>query len=196
MPVQADVSVFGLGKLGASMLAAMAARGLRVIGVDVSAQVVDAVNQGRSPLEETGLDALLRANAARVRATLDYAEAVSSTPLSFVVVPTPSDERGAFSLECAAQCFYSIGKALRTKSAYHVVVLTSTVLPGSTRHGLLPVLEKTSGKVCGRDFGLCYNPEFIALGSVIRDFLNPDFYLLGEFDARSGAALAALHQRV
>lgn len=74
--------------------------------------------------------------------------------------------------------------------------MTSTVLPGATRYGLLPILEQESGKKCGRDFGLCYNPEFIALGSVIRDFLNPDFYLLGQFDERSGDALESIHRRV
>ena len=75
-----------------------------------------------------------------------------------------------------------------------MVVITSTVLPGSTRHGLIPVLEEASGKTCGPDFGVCYSPEFIALGSVIRDFLNPDFYLVGQFDERSGDYLEVAHK--
>ena len=193
---KADVSVIGLGKLGASMLAGMASRGLRVIGVDVSARAVEAVNRGEAPVEETDLDATIKAHSENIRATLDYTEAVADSPLSFVIVPTPSDERGAFSLQYAAQCFASIGRALRNKDAYHVTVITSTVLPGATRHGLLPILERESGKKCGLYFGLCYNPEFIALGSVIRNFLNPDFYLLGEFDSRSGDSLEAIHTRV
>jgi UDPglucose 6-dehydrogenase len=193
---QADVSIIGLGKLGASMMAGMASRGLKVIGVDVSPAAVEAICQGRAPVEETDLEKTIQANAGNIRATLDYTGAVHNTPISFVIVPTPSDERGAFSLEYAVQCFSAIGKALRTKNDYHVVVLTSTVLPGSSRHGLLPILEKESGKKCGVDFGLCYNPEFIALGSVIKNFLNPDFYLLGEFDRRSGDVLAAVHNRV
>jgi UDPglucose 6-dehydrogenase len=196
MMQKADVSVIGLGKLGASMLAGMASRDLNVIGVDVSPQAVEAINQGRASVEETDLDATIRAHADKARATLDYTDAVHNSQISFVIVPTPSDERGAFSLKYAAQCFASIGKALRTKDSYHVVVLTSTVLPGSTRYGLLPILEKESGKKCGIDFGLCYNPEFIALGSIIKNFLNPDFYLLGEFDPKSGDALAAVHNRV
>ena len=190
------ISVIGLGKLGASMVAGMASRGLRVIGVDVSEQAVEAVNQGRAPVEETDLDATIQAHAGNIRATMDYEDAVHNSNISFVIVPTPSDERGAFSLEYAAKSFAAIGKALKTKNDYHVVVLTSTVLPGATRYGLLPVLEKESGKKCGQDFGLCYNPEFIALGSVIKNFLNPDFYLLGEFDARSGDVLAAVHTAV
>ncbi|GHV13941.1 UDP-glucose 6-dehydrogenase [Spirochaetia bacterium] len=193
---KADVSVIGLGKLGASMVAGMASRGIKVIGVDVSPEAVTAVNEGRAPVQETDLDATIHAYRENIRATLDYADAVSHSPLSFVIVPTPSDQRGSFSLQYAADCFAAIGKALAAKPDYHVVVLTSTVLPGSTRYGLLPVLEKESGKKCGNDFGLCYNPEFIALGSVIKNFLNPDFYLLGEFDGRSGDVLAAVHNRV
>jgi UDPglucose 6-dehydrogenase len=121
---------------------------------------------------------------------------VVNSEISFVIVPTPSDSRGAFTLQYARHAFKSIGQALRKKSSYHVVVMTSTVLPGATRYGLLPILERESGKKCGPDFGLCYNPEFIALGSVIRDFLNPDFYLLGQFDERSGDVLEGVHRRV
>jgi UDPglucose 6-dehydrogenase len=194
--VNADVSVIGLGKLGSSMLAGMASRGLKVIGVDVSTQTVEAVNHGKAPVQETDLDTTIQEHRKNLRATQDYVDAIINTPVSFVIVPTPSDDRGAFSLRYAAQCFTDIGKALAMKDVYHVVVLTSTVLPGSTRYGLLPILEKESGKKCGKDFGLCYNPEFIALGSVIKNFLNPDFYLLGEFDRCSGDVLASIHSRV
>lgn len=190
------VSIIGLGKLGASMLAGMASRGLDVIGVDVNQHAVDAVNAGREPVQETNLGALIAEHKARIRATLDVDDAVANSDISFVIVPTPSDERGAFSLQYARYAFKSLGQALKKKSGYHVIVLTSTVLPGATRHGLLPILEQESGKKCGPDFGLCYNPEFIALGSVIRDFLNPDFYLLGQFDQRSGDALEQVHHRV
>jgi len=190
------VSIIGLGKLGASMLAGMASRGLDVIGVDVNPHAVDAVNAGREPVQETGLGEMIAAHKTHIRATLSAEEAVLGSDISFVIVPTPSDERGAFSLQYARYAFKSLGQALKKKSGYHVIVLTSTVLPGATRHGLLPILEQESGKKCGPDFGLCYNPEFIALGSVIRDFLNPDFYLLGEFDRRSGDALESVHHRV
>lgn len=190
------VSVIGLGKLGCSMLAGMASRGLDVIGVDVNPHSVEAVNAGREPVQETGLGEMIAAHKDRIRATLSTEEAVLGSEISFVIVPTPSDDRGAFSLQYARYAFKSLGQALRKKNGYHVIVLTSTVLPGATRHGLLPILEQESGKKCGPDFGLCYNPEFIALGSVIRDFLNPDFYLLGEFDQRSGDLLEQVHHRV
>ncbi len=187
------LSVIGLGKLGASMAAAFASRGYQVIGVDVLRQSVDAINEGRAPVGETGLNELIGANRIRIRATMSTVEAVTNSDVSFVIVPTPSDSRGAFSLQYAAHAFRELGLALREKSGYHLVVLTSTVLPGSCRHGLIPVLEKASGKTCGVDFGFCYNPEFIALGSVIRDLLNPDFFLVGEYDRRSGDTLESIY---
>ena len=191
-----NVSIIGLGKLGASMLAGMAHRGFNVIGVDISEAAVRAVNEGRAPVQETGLSEMIAAHKDRIRATLSHEEAVLGSDISFVIVPTPSDDRGAFELQYAQYAFRALGKALAKKEGYHVIVLTSTVLPGATRHGLLPALEEASGKKCGVDFGLCYSPEFIALGSVIRDFLNPDFYLVGEFDERSGAALEEVNRRI
>lgn len=190
------VSVIGLGKLGASMAAAFAERGLKVIGVDVNQRSVELVNQGRAPVQETNLDETIAKNKERIRATTSHEEAILNSDISFVIVPTPSDERGAFSLQYAEWAFKEIGRALAKKNDYHNVVLTSTVLPGSTRQSLLPVLEKESGKKAGKDFGLCYSPEFIALGSVINDFLNPDFTLVGEFDERSGSHLEEVYSRV
>src|SRR5262245_41310538 len=190
------ISIVGLGKLGASMAAAIASRGHEVIGVDVNHRAVDAVNAGDAPVQETGLQELIAANRARLRATMSQAEAVQGSELTFVIVPTPSDERGAFSLQYAAYAFREIGKALACKSAYHTIVLTSTVLPGATRHGLVPILEQHSGKTAGLDFGVCYSPEFIALGSVIRDCLNPDFLLIGELHPRAGDHLAACYAEI
>jgi UDPglucose 6-dehydrogenase len=189
-------SVIGLGKLGASIAAAVASRGHRVIGVDVLDASVRAINEGRAPVQETGLAELVAANAGRLRATLSVEEAVYESDISLVVVPTPSDRRGGFSLEYATAAFHAIGRALATKNGYHTVILCSTVLPGAMREGLLPVLEEASRKKCGPDFGLCYGPEFIALGSIIHDFLNPDFTLVGEFDKRSGDTLEEFYARV
>ncbi len=183
------VSVIGLGKLGASMVAAIASRGFEIIGVDVNKKTVDAVNEGREPVQETDLENYLTKYKDKIRATLSHEDAVLNSDVSFVIVPTPSDEKGSFSLQYAAWAFREISLALAKKNSYHTVVLTSTVLPGATRFGLLPILEKNSGKKCGRDFGLCYSPEFIALGSIIRDFLNPDFTLVGEVDEKSGDEL-------
>lgn len=190
------ISVIGLGKLGACMAAASAERGHHVIGVDLHAPYVDAINRGEAPVQEPGLAEMIERNRERLHATTDYEVAIAATDLTFVVVPTPSDERGAFSLEYAAQAFASIGRALRSKLTYHLVVLTSTVLPGGTRYRLIAELEAASGKRCGPDFGVCYSPEFIALGSVIHDYLNPDFTLIGEFDAQSGGLLEETYARI
>ena len=190
------VSIIGLGKLGASMAAAMASRGLHVIGVDVVPRAVDLLNQGKPPVQETDLGDYITLHRKNLEATTDHRHAILHSDITFVIVPTPSDERGAFSIRFAADAFRSIGEALREKKTYHTVVLTSTVLPGATRFGLLPILEEVSGKTCGKDFGLCYSPEFIALGSVIHDFLNPDLLLIGEHDTRSGDVLTRYYSRI
>lgn len=189
-------SVIGLGKLGASMAAAIASRGFDVVGVDVSKKAVDLVNAGHAPVQETDLEQTIAAYSSRIKATMSHKDAILNSDVTFVIVPTPSDERGAFSLQYAAWAFREIGRGLAEKGTYHNVVLTSTVLPGATRQGLLPILEAESRKKCGIDFGLCYSPEFIALGSVIRDFLHPDFTLVGEFDDRCGSNLEACYRDI
>lgn len=190
------ISVIGLGKLGSAMAAAIASKGFHVMGVDVNPQTVSSINAGRAPVQEPMLQELIRAHPDRLSATADFPSAIRSSDITFIVVPTPSDGNGAFSIEYAIKAFREIGRALREKNTYHLVVLTSTVLPGSLRFGLIPVLEKASDKICGRDFGVCYSPEFIALGSVIHDFLNPDFLLIGEFDKKSGDLLEEVYASI
>jgi UDPglucose 6-dehydrogenase len=190
------ISVIGLGKLGASMAAAMASRGFSVIGCDSNPRVVAALQEGRAPVVEPQLQELITAHRDRLRATTDIAVAVEQSELSFVIVPTPSDETGGFSIEYARAACEGIGRALATKSAPHHVALSSTVLPGSSRHGIIPAIERASGKRCGRDFNFSYTPEFIALGSVIRDFLHPDFTLVGEFDSAGGAEMEEFYHQL
>jgi len=190
-----SVSVIGLGKLGAPMAACFAARGFTVHAVDLNPQKVDAISRGVPPVHEPGLAELLAESGGRISATRDIEAAVNASDATFVVVATPSEPDGGFSLRYAIPTCESIGRALRTKSAYHVVVLTSTVMPGSTGGQIKAALERASGKRCGIDFGLCYNPEFIALGTVIRDFYYPDFLLIGESDTRAGDVLSEIYQR-
>ena len=163
------VSIIGLGKLGAPMAAVLAHKGNTVIGVDVNPAYVMAIQHGRAPVKEPGLSEMIQANRARLSATQDYHEAIQGTDVTFIIVPTPSGPDGTFSLRHVMAAVEKIGTALRWKNSWHLVVLSSTVMPGSTGGKLLPALEAHSGKTCGVDFGLCYNPEFIALGSVIRD---------------------------
>lgn len=191
-----NVSVIGLGKLGACMAACFASKGVSVTGVDLNPKYVEALNRGLAPVEETGLAARIDMGKGRLKAVAEYLPAILETEATFVIVPTPSDAHGGFSLRFAAPAFAEIGRSLRQKEGYHLVVLTSTVLPGATEREILPVLEKESGKKCGADFGLCYSPEFIALGSVIRDFLNPDFVLVGEHDAKAGALLEDFYKGI
>jgi len=186
------VSVVGLGKLGMPMIACFAQKGLHVIGTDLDRARVDMVNSGGSPVKETGLREMLAANKKRVRATVDMDTAVNSSDITFVVVPTPSGEDGSFSNDHVLDACQRIGVALIRKKKFHLVVITSTVMPGSMEGPIRGVLEEVSGKKCGQDFGLCYNPEFIALGSVIHDFMNPDFLLIGESDVKSGEVLSAV----
>jgi UDPglucose 6-dehydrogenase len=190
------VSVVGLGKLGACMAACFAAKGFEVVGVDVSPELVATLGAGRAPVPEPGLQALLDATDGRLRTTTRVAEAVRASDVTFVVVPTPSLADGRFSLDHVRPAARALGEALREKRGRHVVAITSTVLPGSIEFGVQPVLEAAAGRACGDDLGLCYNPEFIALGSVVRDFLNPDVVLIGEREPWAGDALAAVYARV
>lgn len=189
-------SVLGLGKLGSPLAACLASKGFSVIGVDVDPKVVESLNSGASPVFEPGLDELIKTHNERLRATDDTKAAVLGSEVTFVLVPTPSQPDGAFSLDYVLKAAEAIGAALKEKDAFHLVVLTSTVMPGDTESKFLPVLEKASGKSCGLDFGICYNPEFIALGTVIRDMLNPDMVLIGESDKRSGDLLESIYKQL
>ncbi len=188
--------VIGLGKLGSPLAACLAAKGLTVVGVDNDPRKIDAINQGQPPVHEPGLGELLAQTKGRLTAIADVATAIRQTDISFIVVSTPSDPAGGFSLRYVEPVCQAIGRALAAKNEYHVVCLTSTVMPGTTGGAVREMLEKASGKRVGADFGLCYSPEFIALGSVIRDFLNPDMLLIGESDARAGDLLQSLYAQV
>jgi UDPglucose 6-dehydrogenase len=178
------------------MAACLAAQGIDVVGVDHDPAKVELVRQALPPVHEPFLAEKLQAGRERISATLDIEDAVLKSQITFIVVSTPSDPSGGFSLRYVDPVCRSIGKALAQKNEYHVVCLTSTVMPGTTGGPVREVLERASGKNMGTDFGLCYSPEFIALGSVIRDFLNPDMLLIGESDARAGDVLAGVYAQV
>ena len=191
-----NISVIGLGKLGAPMAALLAGKGHTVIGVDLNRFAVDALNSGRAPVHEPELQEWIDRSRGRLSATTSYSEAVCRTDATFVVVPTPSEKDGSFSLRYVISAVESIGVALSQKTSFHLVVLCSTVMPGSTEQVVVPTLEARSGKHCRKNFGFCYNPEFIALGSVIRNMSNPDMVLIGESDEESGEMLADIHKTI
>jgi UDPglucose 6-dehydrogenase len=188
------VNVVGLGKLGAPLAAVLASRGFSVIGLDVNQTFVDALNAGKMPIVEPQLNELIAANRPRLSATMDANEAVQKSDASFVIVPTPSNkDTGFFSNSYVLKAMETLGKALRNKKGYHLVVITSTVMPGSTGGEIKDALEAASGRKVGPDLGLCYNPEFIALGSVVRDMLYPDSILIGQGDQKAGDMLQTIY---
>ncbi|KAB0269712.1 UDP-glucose dehydrogenase family protein [Microvirga brassicacearum] len=188
------LSVIGLGKLGSPMAAVFGVKGFDVVGVDLSSTFVSALNAGRAPVEEPQLQEFLDRAKGRIRATGDYEDAIRSTDITFIIVPTPSGPDRLFQNRYVVDAVERIGKALHNKSDYHVVVVTSTVMPGSTGGEIRAALERTSGRIVGENLGLCYNPEFIALGSVVRDMLFPDMILIGESDTRAGDMLEAVYR--
>jgi len=188
------ISVVGLGRLGAPMCACFAAKGFNVIGVDIDPKKVQDLNNRFAPVSETGLQQLLREPGLCLTATTNLESAILQTDVTFVVTATPSDSSGKFSLKYILPVCEKIGKVLARKDGFHVVAITSTVMPGDCDGPIKDVLEQTSTGVCGEQFGLVYNPEFIALGSVIKDFLNPDFVLLGANDPLSYARIAQIYE--
>jgi len=190
-----QVSVVGLGKLGLCTAGCFASKGYKVIGVDIDIEKINKINQGISPIAETGLSSLLKKVKNNFKATQDYEEAIINSDVTFIVVATPSLADGSFSNEYLEKSVHKIGEALKKKKGYHLVVVTSTVMPQTTEKVVKYLLEKASRKVCGKDFGLAYNPEFIALGSVIHDFLNPDMILIGEVNKKDGDILEEIYKK-
>jgi UDPglucose 6-dehydrogenase len=190
------ISVVGLGKLGLCMAACLANKGYRVFGVDIDSRKVHLINNGIVPIYEPRLTEILSACRGRLTATQDYESAIKSSDVTFIVVNTPSNPDGSYSSEQLVPTSKEIGRAIKAKDGFHVIAVTSTVLPRTTSNIVKPILEETSGKKCGIDFGLCYNPEFIALGSLIHDFLNPDFVLIGESDPQSGELLSEIYSKI
>ena len=188
--------VIGLGKLGAPLAAVLASKGHEIVGLDLDPAAVDAINAGRAPVTEPDLQALIDASRPHLRATQDWHEAVAQSDMSFVIVPTPSEASGVFTSRHVIDAVTRIGAVLKGSGRYHVVVVTSTVMPGQTDGPIRAALETASGLTVGDGIGLCYNPEFIALGSVVRDILHPDMVLLGQSDARAGDALEAVYRGV
>ena len=192
------VSVFGLGYVGSVSAASFAADGHQVIGVDVNPEKVRAINEGRSPIVEPGLDELLAQGVreTRLRATTSTADAVLDTDLSLVCVGTPSRKNGSLDLTYLERVCEQIGDAIRDKQGYHVVVIRSTVLPGTTHSVVIPALERQSGKTYGEGFGVAVNPEFLREGTAIKDFRQPPLTLVGHNHAADAAPTKALYDRI
>ncbi len=192
------VSVFGLGYVGSVSAASFAADGHDVVGVDVNVDKVASVNEGRSPIVEPGLEALLAEVVAsgKLRATTDTADAIASTEVSLLCVGTPSRRNGSLDLTYLERVASQIGRELAKKDDYHVVVIRSTVLPGTTHEVVIPALERESGKTYGEGFGVSVNPEFLREGTALKDFRKPPLTLVGHNHASDASGTIALYQAI
>jgi len=192
------ISVFGLGYVGCVSAACLARDGHEVIGVDVNPHKVELIQTGQAPIIEPGLDEMIKeaVEAERLQATIDGQTALHNSDVSLICVGTPSNGNGSLKLDYVENVGREIGFALSDKSDYHVVVLRSTVLPGTVHERLIPILEQHSGKSAGVDFGVSMNPEFLRESSAISDYYHPSQVVIGELDRRSGDVVQQMYGAV
>jgi UDPglucose 6-dehydrogenase len=189
-----NISIIGTGYVGLVTGACFTKLGNTVICVDVDEHKVDAINNGISPIYEKGLDELLTTYKERITATTDYRTALQKSNITFICVGTPSLNNGGIDLSYIKKTAREIGRYLKEKNDWHTVVVKSTVLPGTTRDVMLPILEKESGSRVGEGFGLATNPEFLREGEAVKDFLEPDRIVIGYHDPRSRGILKELYK--
>lgn len=192
------LSVFGIGYVGCVSAACFAKEGHEVVGVDVNPAKVAMINEGKSPIVEPGIGDIMKAGASsgHLRATTNAGEAVLASELSLVCVGTPSNNNGSLDLRYVTRVCEEIGAALKGKSERHTVVMRSTMLPGTIANVVVPALEKTSGQVAGKDFGVCINPEFLREGSSLKDFYAPPFTIIGADDEATATVVASLYAMI
>ncbi len=189
------LSIFGLGYVGCVSAACFAKEGHDVLGVDVNATKVEIVNRGESPIVESGMSELVKAmvSSKSLRATTNTQEAIDGSEISLVCVGTPSNANGSLDLSYVERVCQEIGAALKQKPGGHVVVIRSTMLPGTIENVVIPALESYSGKSAGEHFGVCINPEFLREGSSLKDFYAPPFTLIGADDEQTAQAVRQLY---
>ena len=193
-----NISVFGLGYVGSVTAACLAKTGHFVIGIDIKHEKVEAINEGKSPVFEKGLEELISEVVAdgKSKATISVDEAIESSEISLICVGTPSNLDGSINLEHIKRVCSDIGRAVKTKNKFHVVVIRSTVMPGTTEGILIPILERESGKKVFEHFGVCVNPEFMREGHAIYDFYNPERVVIGAHDKNSGDLVEKMYSGI
>lgn len=192
------ISVFGLGYVGTVSAGCLAKDGHEVIGIDPSLAKVQLIGEGKSPIIEKDIGEIVQnaSKVGRLKATTHAKQALEKTEISLICVGTPSQLNGGLDLSYVRNVCEQIGVGLRDKKDFHVVVARSTMLPGSMRSVVVPTLEQFSGKKAGEDFGVCINPEFLREGTAVYDYYHPPKTIIGEFDTRSGDALATLYSEL
>jgi len=192
------ISIFGLGYVGAVTAACLAQQGHQVTGVDVNPHKTEIINNGHSPVIEQDIDEMIAQAVAdgRLKATVDAREGVLNSDLSLICVGTPSSENGSLDLTFVERVCRDIGQALADKNTFHTVVVRSTILPGTTEACVIPALEQASGRVAGKDFGVCFNPEFLREGTSVYDFYHPPFTVIGQLDSRSSEIVAGVYKHL
>jgi UDPglucose 6-dehydrogenase len=193
---KSPISIAGTGYVGLSTAVGFASRGYRVTTSTHDEEKAAKINRGIPPFYEPGLEKLLKHTVKnqKLECILSSAEAVARTDITFVATGTPSRQDGSIDLKYIEVSAREIGEALKKKESYHLVVIKSTVIPGTTENLVKPTIEKYSGKKCCVDFGLCMSPEFLRQGSSLHDTLNPDRIVIGGQDQRSGDVLEALYR--
>jgi len=188
-----NISIIGTGYVGLVTGACFAKFGNNVICVDIDKEKVDLINKNISPIYEEKLDVLLKKYKENISATTDYDKAIKNSDVTFICVGTPSKKDGSINLKYVKESSEEIGKQLKNLKRWHLVVVKSTVVPGTTRDIVRPILEKYSNKKAGIDFGLAMNPEFLREGIAVDDFLNPDRIVIGSNDQKSTKFLEQLY---
>ncbi|MEK8090662.1 nucleotide sugar dehydrogenase [Thermithiobacillus plumbiphilus] len=192
------ISIFGLGYVGAVSAGCLTNDGHEVIGVDPNQTKVNLINNGQTPIIEKDIGEIIEksVNNGGLRATTSVEEAVRATEMSLICVGTPSQANGSLDLSYVRRVCEQIGTVLRDKTEFHLVVIRSTILPGTMLNVVIPTLEEYSGKTAGLDFGVCNNPEFLREGTAVYDFYNPPKTVIGEIDAQSGDMLARIYEKL
>lgn len=193
-----NISILGLGYVGAVSAGCLAKEGYTVIGEDPNETKVDLINKGITPVIEKDIGEIIEStvSAGRLRATTSVEDAITNSDISIICVGTPSQMNGSLDLKYVRGVCEQIGTVLKKHNSHHVVVVKSTMLPGTMRGLVIPTLEEYSGKRAGVDFGVCNNPEFLREGSAVYDFYNPPKTVIGETDNRSGDMLASIFENL
>lgn len=192
------ISVFGLGYVGAVASACLAESGFDVIAIDMDPIKVKCIAEGRSPIVEPGLPEMIKKHkeSGRLTATLNVRDAVMGSDISLICVGTPSNTDGSLKLDYVEGVCREIGEVLKDKTAYHSVVLRSTVVPGTAKNIAIPALEKASGKKAGVDFGFGNNPEFLRESTAIYDYFNPPKIVIGALDDRTAQSMSLIYKGI